>query len=250
MIIRALIIALALSSAGSALYARDIEMSAGVRVGHYPEMGGNLNSYFQETELGISNGVYGINRTSEGADTSTIKPPFGRYAGIQADLIFLRHFIMRVSLNAAETYYEGRGVTLDPDDNEMKVKYSVKVYDLPIAFGLAVPVRDIARISLCAGVAISYGKYSNSFKSENYSSSGTFSGYAAPLVIMLKGEYFFTENISFNSSVNRYMGATRSFKSGDDYARIDFTSTRWDIGLSYHFKIDTEVKREDIYSVE
>lgn len=248
MTMRSITLAFILMAASSGLFASDIsdiEVSVGIHAGFYPEMGGNLQSFFQSDTLDAPDGIYDINRTENGKETSFIKPLLGRYAGLNTDITIRRHFIIRTSLNFSKDYYGGRGTSLDHLDDEMDVRYKLTIIDFPIAAGLAVPVRDRVKISLCAGIAVAYGKYQNSFESANISSSGTFSAWGAPFVIMLKGEIFLTENISLSSSVNTYQGATGPVRSGDDYARIDFSGIRWDIGAAYHFDTDIKFRRRD-----
>lgn len=238
-----MIILFALVFGPAEAYSSDITLGLGIHTGFLPEMGGSLKSDYQTNTLLTPNGIYGINRTAPGVATKKIDPILGRSAGVSADFIFMQYMILKFSLNAAINQFGGAGITIDPSGGAMDAAYSLMFFDLPIAAGVSIPAGGSVRLALCAGLALSYGIYNNSFKSATISREGSFAGFAAPMVIILKGNFFLTGNISATSSFSVYRGATDPVRSGGDYARIDFSGIRWDIGASYRIKLKSRLKR-------
>ncbi|HPI91426.1 MAG TPA: hypothetical protein PK859_19120 [Spirochaetota bacterium] len=231
-VIRALLIALLLPSP---LFAINTAVSLGAHIGLAPDMGGNLQSRVQRTELGVDNGIDGINRSMDGVKTEKINKLLGAYGGMDFKVVFAKYFLFRLQTNFVMNFFGGTGVTLDQSENRLTAKYSLWIVDIPVGLGVSVPFGDIVRISLCGGVAFAYGSYSNSFKSSTVNSSATFETWTFPWLIMLSGEYFFREDIAITTSLAYYQGSSDVIKSRSDYAKIDFSGFRWNIGFSYYF---------------
>ena len=216
-------------------HAIDTDVSLGAHFGLAPSLGGDLHSRFQETVLGVSNGIDGINRSMPGIKTDKAERLLGAYGGIDLKAVFIKYLMIRLQANFTMNMIGGTGSSLDLSENKLRVRYTMWAVDIPFCLGASVPLGRSVRISLCGGVAFAYGNYSNSFKSSTVSSSAEFEGWTFPWVIMLSGEYFFRKDIAIISSVVYYHGATDTIKSGSDFAQIDFTGFRWNIGFSYHF---------------
>ncbi len=219
----------------SPAYALKTVVSLGANLGLAPDMGGNLRSGFQENVLGVSNGIDGINRSMDGADTEKINKLLGACGGIDFKVVFATYFLFRMQANFAMNFFGGRGASLDQAENELKAEYSLWIVDIPFMLGASIPFGNIVRISLCGGMAFAYGSYSNSFKSSAVNGGATFDGWTFPWVIMLTGEYFFREDIAITATLGYYNGATDTIKSGSDYSKIDFAGFRLNIGFSYYF---------------
>ncbi len=189
----------------------------------------------QQTELGVSNGIDGINRSMSGVKTEKISKLLGACGGIDFSVVFATYFLFRMQTNFAMNFFGGEGTTLDQAENPLRASYTLWTIDIPFTLGVSVPFGDRVRLSLCGGIAFAYGSYANSFSSAAVSSRALFEGWTFPWLVMLKGEYFFRPAIALSSHLTYMHGATDVIKSGRDYAKIDFAGFRWNLGFSYYF---------------
>jgi len=246
-----LIILVSAINSENTVYAIPVDLSVGGYAGYIPCMGGDLHSRIQETSMGSANGVYGINRSQDGKKKKKIYPLTGFNAGADFRAIFYDFILLKLGLNYTLSFTGGEGKTLDLSENITSVKYSMWYVDVPLCLGIVLPFWKNAAVSVAAGFSFAYGVYSNKFQSATpLNSSGTFENWTFPVVIILNGEYFFTDHISINSSISFYKGITDVSKSGTDYARIDFSGYRWTIGASYHFVVTLRKYLESDYRDE
>ena len=220
------------------LFGANTSFDTGVAIygGFAPTFGGNLTTTFQQDTLNLPNGILSINRTKTGETSAPIAPLLGGTAGIEFWGI-TRDFII-ISCGANFTYgiMGGSGNSLDNSENTMSVKYSLWTVDIPLTVGITIPFWDDIRISFKSGIAIAYGKYSNVFKSSIINSSSNFTGYGAPVVTSLAGDYLFYHNFSLYMSITHYSGSTKIIKDEADYASINFSGYRIYVGTSFRFK--------------
>jgi hypothetical protein len=240
--VKKVLLIIMVTSSALQLAAADIDLSMGLHTGFVPGLGGSLESAFQRDTLGVPNGVHGINRSTPGIETKMIEPLLARQAGADADLIFLQRIRVGLAVNAVWSAYGGTGYSIDSGGDRLKVSYSMRMVDVPLTIGVSIPAGTMSRFSLSAGLAFNYGIYENSFESATIDRSSDFRGWALPLVVLLKGEFFLNNDLSLTSSLSHYRGFTEPLKSGSDYARIDFSGVRWDVGLAFRIKLNVEIK--------
>ena len=212
-----------------------ITLSTGINGGIMPSPGGNLSSYIQSGTLGVDNGIDGINRSESGLSTGNIGKLLGASAGVTGRVFISDYYMIRMAVNYTMSITGGTGETIDLSSNVVETTYSVWLIDVPITAGISIPFWKDVRISLSGGLALGYGNYSNSFKSAALNSSASFSGWAFPVVFIISGEYFITNSSSLITSISYYKGSSTIIKSGSDYAKIDFTGYRWNVGISFFF---------------
>ena len=214
-----------------------VEASLGFSAGYIPSMGGNLGSSVQSTQLGVDNGIDGINRSQDGTDTEMIGRLIGITGGGELKIIVFGNYLVRVGANYARSIYGGKGKTIDPWGNTVKVEYAVWYYDFPFTLGISIPFWKDVRINLSGGIAYARGTSRNSFRSPVLDSSASFTGWALPRVIILSGEYFLDGEVALMTSLSYYQGATELMTNRGDMGRVDFTGYRWNIGFSYSYDL-------------
>lgn len=213
------------------------EFATSIRIGFAPDTGGSMHSGWQLEELEVEQGIYDINRSADGFQLSTIEAPLGFSAAFD-----LRLILDKVYFKAGAGYNRiiagGKGTTLnDSGTDEVKVKYKQWSVDFPVTAGVTLMFWGESRISLGGGFAFAYGNYSNSFKSADplLNHSAAFTSYALPIVAELSGEVFISPGTSMICSINHYYGRSRIVKDGSDYARVDFSGTRFTAGVVKYF---------------
>ena len=154
-------------------YAGFMDYAGGICVGGMPSMGGDLHSSNQSVYFNVNNnGIDGINRKMDGYGTSDIDRLFGIYAGVEAKVIFLDYYMVRIGANYGKSIYGGNGKTVFTTDNTnyylLECQYAYTEYDFPLIIGLAIPFWKDVKISLGCGAAFAMGKYENKFESETY----------------------------------------------------------------------------------
>jgi len=244
--IYALIIScMALAAVPQPVYSLMLRMSAGPRLGLVPSMGGDLNSRVQEVDLGVTGGIEGINRSKDGLETERIKRLFGASAGAGFRAVFADYLLFSTGADFSMDFFGGEGSTLDSSDNIVTAEYSMLTVGIPVTLGFSIPFWNDIRISFSGGVAPTYGIYKNSFSSAApLDSSATFRGWGVPMIIVLTGEYLLTKKTGIVSSLTWCNGSTRMLKGGQDYARIDFSGYRWNIGMLFYFNTRIELKEK------
>jgi len=212
-------------------------ISISSRLGYSPAVGGSMSSGWQSENLGVSDGINDINRSEDGADTSTIETPVGFVAGIDLRII-KNSFYCKTGIEYVNVVSGGEGRTIDPATGEIvDVKYSQWSLDVPVTIGIAILFWGESRIYLGGGAAFAYGTYSNSFKSETLDHEGSFTGYAIPLVAEIGCEYMLNERISLGCDFKYLYGKSRVIDDGSDYARVDFTGFHITASAALHFNI-------------
>jgi len=213
------------------------EISISPRIGYSPAVGGSMSSGWQSEELDVEDGIYGINRSGGGFAVSGIESPVGIVAGI--DLGILRNSIYgKAGIEYLYQVSGGTGKTIDPSGTELvKVKYSQWSFDIPLTAGVSLLFWGETRIYLGCGIAFAYGTYSNSFSSATLDHSGSFTGYAIPLVAEAGCEYLINERFSAGCNIMYLNGKSTVIKDGTDYARIDFTGFHFTASAAFHFNI-------------
>ena len=213
------------------------EFASSIRIGFAPETGGSMHSGWQLEKLEVEQGIYDINRSRDGFQLSTIEAPLGFSAAFD-----LRLILDKVYFKAGAGYNRviagGKGTTLDHSGTrEVKVKYKQWSADFPVTAGVTLLFWGESRISLGGGAAFAYGNYSNSFKSVEplFNHSASFTSYAFPLVAELSGEVFVSPGTSLICSIDHYYGRSKIVKDGSDYARVDFSGTRFTAGMVKYF---------------
>lgn len=221
------------------------EIGIGLYTGLAPEMGGSMDTYVQNTTLGVGSGIDSINRDMPGRDTEEIEKLLGVVGGFEGKVIVLNYFMIRFGANYLKSFYGGKGKTLDLSDELVSVKYSMWACDFPLTVGLSVPFWKDVRISLSGGVAYAYGNQSSSFKSTTLDQSTSVKGWAIPLVFILAGEHYLSNTLALTSSISYYKGASKvKIDNGSDYTRVDFTGYRWTIGFSFYFDFNRDEKKQ------
>lgn len=213
------------------------EFASSIRIGFAPETGGSMHSGWQLEELEVEQGIYDINRSRDGFQLSTIEAPLGFSAAFDIRLI-LDKIYFKAGAGYNRVIAGGKGTTLnDSATDEVKVKYKQWSADFPVTAGVTLLFWGESRISLGGGAAFAYGNYSNSFRSAvpalNHSAS--FTSYAFPLVAELSSEVFISSGTSLICSINHYYGKSKIVKDGSDYARVDFSGTRFTAGVVKYF---------------
>lgn len=232
------------------LSAEKVNFSTGLNAGYMPSMGGNLDSLSQ-SYYGSGSGVDGINRKMDGYSTSSIGRLTGVYAGFDFNAFFYDYFLVRTGFNYGKSIYGGRGKTVFysplPDDDYfiLKCEYKYTQYDIPLTAGVCIPFWKDAKISLTCGAAYANAKYENKFTSEDtavpFERKGRFSGWGIPLVVLIQGDYFIAEKFALTTEISYYRGKSKVIKDsydsdGDtDFANIDFSGYRFNLGVSYYF---------------
>ena len=221
-----------------------VSLSAGVQAGFMPSPGGNLHSSTHE-EIGVGNGIDGINRSMSGYDTKPVDRILGASAGLEFRAVFYDYFFARLAGNFTTRARGGSGTTLYDNGGTPELldcEYLVHIIDAPLTAGLVVPFWKDVRIAFSVGAAFAYGNYKYYFEPESGGRyKGKFRGYGFPLVLLVEGDYFLNEKLSITASLAYYRGSTdirrdRYRTDGDtDYARIDFTGYRFAMGASWHF---------------
>lgn len=211
------------------------ELASSLRIGFSPEVGGSMHSGWQLENLEVQNGIYDINRSAAGFELSTVETPLGLNAAFDFRIIMDRIYF-KAGGGYSRTIAGGKGTTLNAlVSEEVKVRYKQWSLDLPLTFGATLLFWNESRISLGCGIAFAYGNYSNSFKSASLDHSGSFSSYALPLVAELSGEVFISSDTTIICSVDYYYGKSKVVKDGSDYARVDFSGTRFSAGFVRYF---------------
>lgn len=223
-------------------YARTTRSSVALFTGMYPTMGGNLHSAAQSDLLGINNGIADINRYTHGIDNERIDKLTGFAVGTEFRALIYNLLLFKAGINYSTSLLGGTGTSTDLLGNSLKVHYSMWTIDTPFLVGISYPFGERIRLSFCSGLALAYGSYSNSFKSATVNSSATFSGWAIPLCVSFGGEYILNNNIALISSITYYKGRSGTIKDKSDYASINFSGYRWQLGAAYYFTTVTSKK--------
>jgi opacity protein-like surface antigen len=213
------------------------EISISSRLGYSPAVGGSMSSGWQYANLGVPDGINSINRSKDGFAVSTIESPVGFVAG--ADLTILRDSLYyKIGIEYVRTMSGGKGKTLDAAGTELiEVTYSQWSFDVPFTIGVSLLFWGESRIYLGVGAAYAYGTYSNSFKSATLDHSGSFTGYAIPLVAEIGCEYMLNEKVSLGCDIKYINGKSAIVEDGTDYARIDFSGFHITASAALHFNI-------------
>ena len=238
-------------SVSTHLFAEKLTFSTGINAGYMPSMGGNLDSLSQELYYGSASGVDGINRKIDGYSTTDIERLTGVYFGFDFNAFFYDYFLVRTGFNYGMSVYGGKGKTVfyspPPDDDYfiLKCEYSYRQFDVPLTVGVCIPFWKDAKILITCGAAYANAKYVNKFKSEDtavpFNRKGSFSGWGIPLVVLIQGDYFVTEKVALTTAISYYRGESKVIKDssdndGDtDFAVIDFSGYRFNLGVSYYF---------------
>lgn len=233
------------------IHSDTISVSSGLYLGYMPSMGGNLDSYTQQTYFNTNSGVDGINKSMSGYNTSNIDRLTGAFGGVEIKAIFYDYYLLRVGANYGMSVMGGKGKTVynDGTTHSLKCEYTFREYDFPVTIGLSVPIWKDSRISLSCGTAFASAKYENKFESDSLAApfaaqrkiKGSFSGWALPLVVIIQGDYFVSPEVALTSTISYYKGATKVIKDSSDddgnvdFASIDFTGYRFSLGVSYYF---------------
>jgi hypothetical protein len=211
------------------------EVASSFRSGYSPDVGGSMHSGWQLEKLEVEQGIYDINRSADGFDLSTVERPVGFVAAFDIKLIMDKIYF-KIGADYNRTFAGGKGVTLNaPASEEVEVRYKQWSVDFPLTFGVTLLFWNETRLSMGGGFAFAYGTYSNSFKSATLDHSASFTSYAFPLVAELSGETFISDNTSIICSVESFYGKSRIVKDGSDYARVDFSGTRFTAGFVRYF---------------
>lgn len=249
LLITTAILLLALPAAAASNYA------VGFYLGYTPSLGGNLNSYSQMASFQSRNGIDGMNRSLSGFTTINIDRLLGGFAGMEAKGLFYDYFLVRLGANYFYSVWGGKGTTVFERAATyylLDCEYTFQGYDIPLTVGLCIPFWKDMKISFSCGFAFAYADYENNFKSATYTTpfdySGSFKGWALPLVILVEAEYFISPKLAVSSSLSYYKGSTDVIRdrtrsetavpaigSQVDFAKIDFTGYRISFGLSYYF---------------
>jgi len=215
------------------IYAAEVAYS--LRLGYSPDVGGSMHSGWQLENLEVEQGIYDINRSADGFDLSTVERPMGFVAAFDMKFIMDKIYF-KIGADYNRTFSGGKGITLNPlASEEVKARYKQWSVNFPLTFGVTLLFWNETRLSLGGGFAFAYGNYSNSFKSASLNHSGSFTSYAVPLVAELSGETFISDNTSIICSVESFYGKSRIVKDGSDYARVDFSGTRFTAGFVRYF---------------
>ncbi len=221
------------------------ETGFGFYSGLAPAMGGNMNTYVQNTTLGNRSGIDSINREMSGRETEEIDRMLGVVGGFEFKVITLNYLLIRIGANYVKSFLGGKGKTLDLSDEPVTVKYSQWACDFPLTLGLSIPFWKDVKISLSGGLAYAYGSSRSRFKSSAVDQTTKVRGWALPLVVVLAGEHYLTNSLSLTSTISYYKGAGRikGDDDGADFARVDFSGYRWTLGFSLYFYPGNEVNK-------
>ena len=218
--------------------------AAGAYGGFAPSLGGDLHTAQYYSEFQSHNGIDGMNRSMEGYDTGRIDRILGVTCGMLFKTIFYDYYQVRIAMNYTWGYFGGSGKTVFDDGGTTRLldcEYSFWEADIPVTFGISIPFWKDIRIAFSCGLAYAYADYSYRFESSTGQQwKGSFAGWGLPLVIILEGEYFVTENVAASTSLVYYKGSTKVLKDGSDaggtdFARIDFSGYRYSLGVTYYF---------------
>ncbi len=237
----------------SKLYAEKLSVSSGLYIGFMPSMGGNLDSYTQQNYFGSNSGIDGINRSMDGFSTSKIDRLTGITFGLEVKAVLYDYFLVRAGANYGMSIMGGNGKTVYYDGGyyPLKCEYSFKECDFPFTIGLSIPFWKDVRVAVSCGTSFAYAKYENKFESTatldpfsaQRSIKGSFAGWAFPLVVIMQADYFIRQEVSLTSAIIYYRGATKVFRDRSDsdgnvdFASIDFTGFRFNLGVSYYFYV-------------
>ena len=159
--------------------------------------------------------------------------------------IFHDYYQVRMALNYTMGYFGGSGKTVYDDSGTTRLlecEYSFRELDVPVTFGISIPFWKDIRIAFSCGLAYAYADYSYSFEADNGQQwKGSFKGWGLPLVIILEGEYFITDRVAASTSIVYYKGSTKVLKDGSDtggtdFARIDVSGYRYNLGVTFYFR--------------
>ena len=228
-------------------YGELVNVSLGGYIGIAPDIGGELHTYKLE-EIGIYNGTYDINRLAEGKTTARIHKLVGTTAGFHFSTIIAEHFLIYTGVMGTMSIWGGSGQTLDNDAalNEVNVKYSMWMVDMPLAFGLSIPFFNDGRMSIAGGFDFMYLGFKSTYDSIAGSKvDSSFSGWAFPLLLLVSGEYFFNKNTTITGTLMYYKGQTDIIRSDDNYAAIDVSGFRILFGISYYFDYKITFRKKD-----
>ncbi len=223
--------------------AANVNYAIGVYGGLAPSLGDDLQSYLQYYRYGSQSGVDGINRTQDGYETSNIDRLLGLGFGISFKTLLFENYQIRIAVNYTRGMWGGEGTTLFGGvPTLLDCDYSFRMYDVPLTFGISIPFWKDVKISFNCGAAFAYGWYQNRF-TENSATTykGKFTGRGYPLVILLEAEYFINDKIALTSALSYYRGATKLIEDtydddgNIDYARLNFTGYRFNLGAVYYF---------------
>ncbi len=201
------------------------EISVSARLGYSPSVGGSMSSGWQAdpANLDVPDGIYSINRSGGGFAVSGVESPVAVITGI--DLCIIRNSIYYKA--GVEYLYQisgGSGKTINPAGTEVvNVEYSQWSCDAPFTAGVSLSFWNETRIYLGGGLAFAYGACSNKFTSASLDHSGSFTGYAFPLVAEVGCEYLVNEYVSAGCNIMYLNGKSSVIENGTDYARIDFS---------------------------
>ena len=211
------------------------EVASSFRLGYSPDVGGSMHSGWQLENLEVEQGIYDINRAADGFDLSTLERPVAFIASIDLKII-MDKIDLKAGADYSRTFAGGKGITLNaPATEEVEVSYKQWSADFPLTLGVTLLFWNETRLSLGGGFAFAYGTYSNSFKSATLEHSASFTSYAFPLVAELSGEAFISDNTSIICSIESFYGKSRIIEEGSDYARVDFSGTRFTAGFVKYF---------------
>jgi hypothetical protein len=238
---RLIVVTATLLAAGGRAGAADANYAFGVYGGFAPSLGGNLHTAQHQSEFQSSTGIDGMNRALDGTDAGRMDRLAGLSMGMQVKALFYEYYQVRLAGNYTMAITGGEGTTVYGSGTELDCEYSFWSYDIPLTFGLSIPFWKDIKIVFSCGAAFAYGRYEYDFESSAGTKwKGSFSGWAFPLVILLEGEYFLTNNIAVASSIAYYRGSSRviedgSDSGGTDFARVNFNGYRVNFGMTFYF---------------
>lgn len=225
--------------------------------GALPNYGGSLNSYNQRAYFQSEHGIYEINKSATGVTTESIRPLLGISGGIALRSIMNDFYFYRIGASYNMNIWGGSGTTifntnqmdnLTNDYLPVKCSYGLTSYDFPVTLGVAIPFWKDVKIFFSCGVSFNYSIMTNSFKADGMTREGKFSALSYPLVILLEGQYFVTQNMAMYTSLSYYRGnskyltdSTKTDTTGYsgagavDYSSIDLTGYKYYLGISFYF---------------
>ncbi len=223
--------------------AADVNYAVGAYLGIAPSLGGNLFTYQHESVFDSSTGIYGMNRKDDALGTTQIEPLTGFSAGGMFKTLLYDYFQVRIACNYTRSYLGGTGTTVYLQggvNTALDCEYSFWAIDAPLTFGLVIPFWKDIKLSFNCGIAYAYGQYQYSFESTAGQWKGSFTGYGLPVVMLIEGEYFLTDRIAMASSLLYYRGTSKvlsdgSNTGGKDFARLDFSGYRFNLGVTFYF---------------
>lgn len=234
--IRGLITALIICAAAAPSYA--IGISINMRFGYSPHAGGTMSSEWQAANLGVYDGLNGINRSSDAFDVSTVEVPIGITGAL--DLMFYGEvFYFKTGIWSLYTVSGGTGKTIDPAEIELvSAEYSQWSVDVPVTIGVNLVYWGESRIYMGCGFAFAYGMSTMTFSSASaaYDHSAVFPGYAIPLVAELGCEYMTGDHTSVGCGIRYMYGKSAIIEKSSDSAVVDFSGYIFTMSASYHFR--------------